>query len=297
MKRRMTRTLRPGCQRARVLITVKTYPNPSAKYDETVCVAGVRLDRGQPEWIRLYPVRFRNVDEGSQFDKYEVIEVDVAPHGTTDSRIESYRPDQRSIEHISKIGTKNDWAERRELIGDLRGSTTTCALVAAATANSMDVPAPSLGLIKPMVTRVKVSLGKPWDEDQQRKIERASQPDLFGEGLRPLDPMPFEVRYEYRCTEAQCRGHDQKVLDWELGQAGRRWQRQYGSDAIHQIRKRWEDAITAADRDLYLFVGNQHQHRGSFSVLGAWWPRRRTEQLNLFGASDLDHRGVRSDLQ
>jgi hypothetical protein len=53
---------RPGYERVRVLIAVKTYPNPSSKYEETVCVAGIQLDRGQPEWIRLYPVRFRNVD-------------------------------------------------------------------------------------------------------------------------------------------------------------------------------------------------------------------------------------------
>jgi hypothetical protein len=44
------------------MITVKTYPNPSETYGETVCVAGVRLDRGRPEWIRLYPVKFRNAD-------------------------------------------------------------------------------------------------------------------------------------------------------------------------------------------------------------------------------------------
>lgn len=37
------------------MITLKTYPNPSETYGETVCVAGVRLDRGRPEWIRLYP--------------------------------------------------------------------------------------------------------------------------------------------------------------------------------------------------------------------------------------------------
>ncbi len=72
---------------------------------------------------------------------------------------------------------------------------------------------------------------------------------------------------------AGCTCHEQKVLDWELGQAGRRWKRQYGLDAIDQIRRRWDANITAAGRDLYFFVGNQHQHRGSFSVLGTWWPR------------------------
>ncbi len=285
----MVKTPRPGYERARVLITVKTYPNPSSKYDETVCVAGVRLDRGQPEWIRLYPVRFRNVDEGAQFDKYEVIDVDVIAHGANDPRIESYRPDQHSIEHIGRIDTRNDWAERRDLIAELRGATTTCRLIAAATANSMNVPAPSLGLVKPTITRVRVTPGQPWNHAQLQKIEVASRPDLFGDGLRPLEPMPYEVRYEYRCAQPGCRGHDQKVLDWELGQAGRRWQRRYGPDTIDQIRNRWADEMTAADRDLYFFIGNQHQHRGSFSVLGTWWPKQSTDQLGLFGTSDMNH--------
>ena len=40
---------RPGEETAEVMITVKTYPNPSETYGETVCVAGVRLDRGEAE--------------------------------------------------------------------------------------------------------------------------------------------------------------------------------------------------------------------------------------------------------
>lgn len=275
-----------GRQRAQVLITVKTYPNPSTKYDETVCVAGVRLDRGVPQWIRLYPVRFRNIDEGAQFKKYEIIELDVEPHGANDPRVESYRPIQDSIKHLSTVDSNNNWSARRELIGTLLGATTTCALTALATENSMAVPAPSLGLIKPVITAVKVIPGKPWDADQLRKIEKASQPDLFGEGLSPLEPMPFEVRYEYDCADPQCRGHNQKVLDWELGQAGRRWARDYGPNAINQIRKRWEDEMTAPDRDLHFFIGNQHQRRGTFSILGTWWPRRNSDQLSLFGRSD-----------
>jgi hypothetical protein len=40
----------------RVLITVKTYPNPSKSYQETVCTAGIDEDKN---WIRIYPVNFR----------------------------------------------------------------------------------------------------------------------------------------------------------------------------------------------------------------------------------------------
>ncbi len=45
----------------RALVLVKALPQPSETYGETVCVAGVTLDRN---WRRLYPVRFRQLDEG-----------------------------------------------------------------------------------------------------------------------------------------------------------------------------------------------------------------------------------------
>lgn len=39
----------------KVLITVKTYPAISSKYDELVCTAGFREDG---TWIRIYPIQF-----------------------------------------------------------------------------------------------------------------------------------------------------------------------------------------------------------------------------------------------
>lgn len=47
-----------GKQKLKVLITVKTYPIPSAKYDELVCTAGVT---GAGDFIRLYPINFRDL--------------------------------------------------------------------------------------------------------------------------------------------------------------------------------------------------------------------------------------------
>jgi hypothetical protein len=71
---------RRGEETAEVMVTVKTYPNPSETYGETVCVAGIRLDRGRPEWIRLYPVKFRNAGFDSTFKKYEIIRVNGTYH-------------------------------------------------------------------------------------------------------------------------------------------------------------------------------------------------------------------------
>ena len=98
-----------GEETAKVLVTVKTYPSPSDRYGETVCVAGVRLDRGAPEWIRLYPMKFRLVDYAQQFAKYEVVEVPVNRPGTRDPRPESMRPDQTRLRSLRKIDSGRNW--------------------------------------------------------------------------------------------------------------------------------------------------------------------------------------------
>jgi hypothetical protein len=258
-------------------VTVKTYPNPSATYEETVCTAGVRLDLAEPEWIRLYPVRFRNIEQGVQFDKYEIIDVGIRKH-PNDPRPESYRPDQQGLDPNrvrAPIAAGGPWLDRRDLLGDLIGQITTCELIAANRETKMSEPAPSLGLIKPHVQRVVVRPGEPWQANQLAKIEKASQPRLFGDALRPLEPMPYIVEYNYRCGWPGCGGHNQRVLDWETGQAGRRWRREHGDQrAREMLRDKYERQYCDPSVDLHFFIGNQHQHRRTFSILGLWFPKR-----------------------
>ncbi|MHA4855095.1 hypothetical protein L1080_037165 [Rhodococcus sp. MSC1_016] len=278
-------TTKPGFEAAEVLITVKTYPSPSAKYEETVCVAGVRLDQGNPQWIRLYPVRFRNMGEEYQFGKYERVLLDVRKHGSADPRVESFRPNQESIQSLGRIAAKGVWPHRRNLLQNLVGETTTCELIAANKAVKMSEPSPSLGLIQPEILEVIVEPGKPWTREQMAKIDQASQPKLFGETLRPLEPMPYTVRYHYRCATKGCPTHSQKVIDWELGQAGRKWRRESGDlAALEQIREKWESMMCDPSVDLHFYIGNQHQRRHTFSILGTWYPKaeKRSENLVLF---------------
>lgn len=117
-------TPRLGEETARVMITVKTYPNPSDTYGETVCVAGVRIDRNRPEWIRLYPVKFRNADFDSQFKKYDVIDINGTYHQGRDNRPESFRPRQDEMVHIEHLGTSSNWHGRRTHLQGLMGATT-----------------------------------------------------------------------------------------------------------------------------------------------------------------------------
>lgn len=75
-------------ERRRVLVTVKAAPQVGKKHGESVCVAGVDLDR--QEWIRLYPCHFRGLPFERRFSKYQVIEVDVRK--ASDARPESLAP-------------------------------------------------------------------------------------------------------------------------------------------------------------------------------------------------------------
>ena len=58
----------PPATRTSVLITVMTYPHPSAQYKEIVCTAGV-TEAG--EWVRLYPIDYRYRPEAQKFHKYQ----------------------------------------------------------------------------------------------------------------------------------------------------------------------------------------------------------------------------------
>lgn len=72
----------------KVLITVKTYPTISGKYDELVCTAGFREDG---TWVRIYPIPFRKKAYDQQYKKYDWVEIDLDKN-KTDFRPESYRP-------------------------------------------------------------------------------------------------------------------------------------------------------------------------------------------------------------
>jgi len=97
----------------KVLITVKTYPSISKKYEELVCTAGFLED---DSWIRLYPIQFRKKSYAEQYKKYQWIELDIVKN-TRDFRPESFRPVSHDtpIEIIGEIPPDgNTWAENRQ---------------------------------------------------------------------------------------------------------------------------------------------------------------------------------------
>ena len=267
------KSLKPRQELAQVLITVKTYPAPSARHGETVCIAGVRLDGAAPSFIRLYPIPFRMLESSNQFAKYQVVEVPVTSRGTRDPRPESFEPDIDRITLGEKIKTDRKWARRKELIEPLIGATTVCELIAKNREGSMADSIQSFGLIKPTIKDMKVETGRPWTPTQLQKVRAATEPTLFNEnGLVELQPVPYSIKFSYKCQESTCRGHKQELIDWELGAAGLKWPSSYGSETASKIEEKWAEMTDPTKKDIHFYVGNQHQRRQTFSVCGLWSP-------------------------
>ena len=98
-------------RKARVFITVKTYPTLSAKYDELVCTAGI-TEEGN--WMRIYPVPFRKLKWKKQYRKYQWIELDLIKN-KSDFRPESYKPVNQAENIETKEFIKN-WEGRKSII-------------------------------------------------------------------------------------------------------------------------------------------------------------------------------------
>jgi hypothetical protein len=261
---------------------VKAYPALSTKYGEVSCIAGVEITANGPRWIRLYPVPFRSLEDDQQFRKYQRVRLSVEAH-RGDLRPETRRPNRDSIElRGAPISTKNAWELRRRFVEPLMAASM-CEI-----ARRQHRDKTSLGVFRPKrvidfkieatsIDAAKRQIARAWSAqtsllDGLGSEERTSQ-------LRELEQIPWTFRYRYECTEPGCKGHNPSIIDWEIAQFYRRVRRY--SDWRDRMRKRWLDEVCGKDRDTAFFVGNMHQHPGSFLILGVWWPPRRPEQLAL----------------
>jgi hypothetical protein len=262
----------------RVLVTVKAYPSVSTKYGEAICVAGIRLDSAKPEWVRLFPIGFRDLPTTLRFAKYQAITLRARKH-STDRRAETWRPDVESIECGEDVPAGGAWIARRRLIEPLLGPTM-CELHRGRKGGAAG---PSLGLVRPARVRgIRVAQESAWSPGQQGTVAQGNLLTTKPELTKPR----HAFSYSYLCEEPGCKGHVQKIVDWELGEAYRGWT-QKGDELVEAIQRKWMDHMCADKREPFFFVGDQHTRPGQFLVLGTFYPERRPneDQLALFLAA------------
>lgn len=257
----------------KVLVTVKAYPQPSKKHQETVCTAGICLDTKQ--WIRMYPVPFRYLEDNKQFKKYDVLDVEVSIDGT-DGRPESHKIRGDTLTITENISSDDNWKRRKDIVLPTL-STSMCQIIREQAQSKK-----SLGAFK--LKRPKDFQFKAVDPANAAEDDGV-QLSLFDDKKKKLERLPYDFKYKYTCEgEPSCNGHVQKILDWELGEAYRQWTAKYGSEeeGLKKIKQKWLDEMFADDKDSCVFVGNHHLHRDKFMILGVFYPKY-DGQLNLFG--------------
>lgn len=264
----------------RVLITVKTYPIPSDTYDELVCTAGVTEDG---EFVRLYPINFRDLPYAQQYKKYQWIELKVKKHGKRDRRKESYRPVDGSIKILGEpLGTKDNWRERTKYalnkksksMEDLR--------------EIQDVDRTSLGVFKPKVVHdLVISSDDPdWKPAYLQELKQMRIWETRKASLRPLRKVPFAFHYRFECDDPRCNGHRMSIHDWEVGALF--WNCVDRGDshkvAAEKVKDKFLSDICGPDKDTYFYVGTVHGHPRSWIVLGTFYPKaeKDNQQLSLF---------------
>lgn len=255
-------------EKKKILITVKAYPNPSKQYGETVCCAGIDLSNNQ--WVRLYPIPFRDLDDAKKFRKYSVIEVNCSKP-RDDKRPESYHVDADSIKVLEWWDSSKDkWARRKSVVLPTL-SASMCAVYKEAKEQDK-----SLALIKPR--KVSFHWQKASLKDEKAREACYAQLSFFDKKKNAIEEIPFDFYYLFKCDSiSDCPGHKLSIIDWEIGQAYRDWRWKYKPETklLEKIRERWLDRMCLANTDVYFFVGNLKRFRETFMVLGTFYPPKQ----------------------
>lgn len=264
-------------EKIRVLITVKTYPIPSQKYDELVCTAGVQEDGS---FVRLYPINFRDLDWRKQYRKYQWIEVSAERHRGRDVRKESYRPDCDTLRPIGKpIPTARDphWSERARYALARRAQSL------EELRDAQDRDRTSLGVIRPRAIHdlVAVPDSAEWKPGFLAALKQSRLWETRTNSLEPPRKVPWKFQYKFECDDSRCTGHQMMIEDWEIGRLYWRMIDEGKSDdeAVAAVRQKFLGQLCAADRDTHFFVGTILAHPKSWVVIGVFWPKKRPPTL------------------
>ena len=255
-----------GWSTKRVLITVRTYPVPAHRGIEVSCTAGVTSDGN---WIRLFPIPYRFLHPDQRFTKYQWIEVDATrPRG--DIRPESYTLRIDLIRRREFVSPAEQWRARKDIILPLRRDSL-CEIT-----NDRKMGGPTLGIFRPArIARLDITPAKPPQWTPQEEVLLRQQLLGFETSPRtPLEKIPVEFRYRFRCTEATCRGHQIMCTDWEMGESYRRWRDRYGDRWEAMFRLRYEREMIEKN-DTHFFVGNIHQHPDNWLIVGLFYPPKQ----------------------
>lgn len=237
----------------RVVILVKAAPHPSRRYQETVCCAGVTLrdDGRQPEWRRLYPVRFRHLSGDAKFSRWDILEYKWH-RPKDDPRRESHRVEEQSLAITGELPQRSHAPFLDPL---LRAS-----YVDAARRDE------TLTLVRPR------NLTFRWRRKSDAEVagEKAAfaaasaQGSLLDEPLKAFEPCPYHLRMGFEDAAGK---HGMTCGDWETSATFFKWRKVYGeADALTRLKDSYEKSYT--EKGVALAMGTVAKRPMQWLLLG-----------------------------
>lgn len=245
-------------QSRRIRILVKAFPQPSTKYEETVCCAGIDEDSG--ELLRLFPIRYRRLSKQQQFNRFDQVSMTVTK--ASDPRPESYHVDEPSIKvtahgkdlsNDSKVGLW--WPHVAPSLKTLHEDNQTTQR--------------SLGIIRPDPGSLKFKIIAATKSDEADKqvadLLFQQQTSFLEDPLKPLERPIYSFAYHYTCD-----GHPHKhqIHDWEVQAAFQHYKRRYKTEdeALKMMLQEYQDNIPK--HHLHFIMGTMKAHPKTFIVIG-----------------------------
>ena len=232
----------------RTIILVKAWPQPSPKYGETVCCAGITPEG---EWRRLFPIRFRHLSGDQQFKRWDIVE--YRPEMPKDDhRAESRRVDEPTLKKVGSVPERSRAALFAPLIQP------SCAAAAAIGS--------SLSLVRPLTFSLR------WKKKSDRDfaIEKAAraatlkQGSLWEKELAQIEPCPYEISMHFEDADG---AHKMKCGDWETPATFFHWRKQYGDiGALERLKAKYEVEYQKAG--VAFALGTMAQYPQTWMLLG-----------------------------
>jgi hypothetical protein len=232
----------------RCVILVKAWPQPSRKYIETVCCAGVTPDGA---WRRLFPIRFRHLDGARQFKRWDIIEYEPQ-RPNDDRRAESRRVNEPTLHVVGALPEP----ERERLLRPLMRSS-------EAEAASRGE---SLALVRPRNVKFKCrrKTAQRIEAERLALLAASAQGSLFDKELAALEPCPYAMALRFDDASG---GHLMQCSDWETRAAFFHLRPQYGeAAALEHLRKSYEEDYLK--RGLALALGTMKKRPRQWLLLG-----------------------------
>lgn len=244
------------------IVIIKAAPQVGKRHGETVCCAGIDLEGN---WLRLYPVSFRTLDDGQKFRRWDRIRFQWRlPNDDT-------RTESRRVEHdtIRIVGSLKKPERQRFLSGIIKTSL-----------DREREAGRSLALLRAVVLEFKVETRPASEIRSEADTFNAlrAQRNLFNtQAVIPYQPCPYRFKYRYQSEDGLREGTCQ---DWEIEATYFNWSKRYGEErAVSDIRRTFGEELPK--KGMLLAMGTHSLYPDRWLINGVV-RLDDIEQLSLF---------------